>query len=68
MIAGFVVETSELPSTWNEFTTVEAIMTNNGQAKGNLSTSITLPNEKHSIPITGPRESMYNISALRTDK
>ena len=67
IIAAFVDETSELPTTWNELTSIAAIMTNNGQAKGNLSTKITLPNEKYSIFVTGPTDSSYNISASRTD-
>ena len=56
IIAAFVDETSELPTTWNELTSIAAIMTNNGQAKGNLSTAITLPNEKYSDSINGPTE------------
>jgi type II secretory pathway pseudopilin PulG len=67
IIAAFVDETSELPTTWNELTSIAAIMTNNGQAKGNLSTAITLPNEKYSVAVTGPTDSTYEISALRTD-
>jgi prepilin-type N-terminal cleavage/methylation domain-containing protein len=67
IIAAFVDETSELPTTWNELTNIAAIMTNNGQAKGNLSTAITLPNEKYSVAVTGPTDSTYEISALRTD-
>jgi type IV pilus assembly protein PilA len=67
IIAAFVDETSELPTTWNELTSIAAIMTNNGQAEGNLSTAITLPNEKYSIAVTGPSESSYSIIASRTD-
>jgi type IV pilus assembly protein PilA len=67
IIAAFVDETSELPTTWNALTSIAAIMTNNGQAKGNLSTAITLPNEKYSVAVTGPTDSTYEISALRTD-
>jgi prepilin-type N-terminal cleavage/methylation domain-containing protein len=67
IIAAFVDETSELPTTWNELTNIAAIMTNNGQAKGNLSTTITLPNGKYSVSVTGPADSAYNISASRTD-
>jgi type IV pilus assembly protein PilA len=67
IIAAFVDETSELPTTWNELTSIAAIMTNNGQATGNLSTAITLPDEKYSVSITGPTDSVYNISASRTD-
>jgi type IV pilus assembly protein PilA len=67
IIAAFVDETSELPTTWNELTSIAAIMTNNGQAKGNLSTTITLPNGKYSVSVTGPADSAYNISASRTD-
>lgn len=68
IIAAFVDETSELPTTWDELNSITAIMTKNGQAKGNLSTAITLPNEKYSISVTGPTVSAYNISAVRTEK
>lgn len=67
IIAAFVDETSELPTTWNELTSIAAITTNNGQAKGNLISAITLPNKKYSVSITGPTDSTYEISALRTD-
>jgi type IV pilus assembly protein PilA len=67
IIAAFVDETSELPTTWNELTSIAAIMTNNGQAKGNLISAITLPNKKYSVAITGPTDSTDEISALRTD-
>ena len=68
IIAAFVDETSELPTTWNELTSIAAIMTNNGQATGDFSTTaITLPSEKYSVSITGPSGSAYDISATRTD-
>jgi type IV pilus assembly protein PilA len=68
IIAAFVDETSELPTTWNELTRVAAIMTKNGQATGDFSTTaITLPSKKYSVSITGPSGSAYDISATRTD-
>lgn len=67
IITSYIDETSTLPTSWDALSDISVIMSNNGIAKGNLSTAITLPNEKYTVSITGPTDSTYESSALRTD-
>lgn len=52
IITSYIDETATLPTSWDELSDISAIMSNNGIAKGNLSTAITLPNEKYTVSIT----------------
>ena len=65
--AAYADETGVFPTTWDELTSIAAIMTNSGIASGNLSTSITLPSEKYQLTIEGPEDATYEIVAERTD-
>ena len=65
--AAYADETGVFPTTWDELSSITAIMTNSGVASGNLSTAITLPSEKYKLTIEGPEEATYEITAERTD-
>ena len=65
--AAYADETGVFPTTWDELSSIAAIMTNSGIASGNLSTSITLPSEKYQLTIEGPEDAIYEIVAERTD-
>lgn len=65
--AAYADETGVFPTTWDELSSITAIMTNSGIASGNLSTSITLPSEKYQLTIEGPEDATYEIVSERTD-
>ena len=65
--AAYADETGIFPTTWDELSSISAIMTNSGVASGDLSTAITLPDEKYSLTINGPDNATYEIVAERTD-
>jgi len=44
---------------------LQAVMTNNGPATGDLNTPITLPNSIYDLSIEGPTESVYTMTATR---
>ena len=68
IISAFADETGVLPTTWNELNSVSAIMTNKGQATGNLSSAITLPNENYSLTVTNPSEFEFTLKAARLEQ
>ena len=65
--AAYADETGVFPTSWDELSSITAIMTNSGVASGDLSTSITLPSEKYELTIEGPKDATYEIIAERTD-
>ena len=65
--AAYADETGVFPTSWDELSSITAIMTNSGVAGGDLSTSITLPSEKYELTIEGPKDATYEIIAERTD-
>ena len=67
IISAYTDETGVFPTTWDELSSIAAIMTNSGIASGALSTSITLPSEKYQVTIEGPEDATYEIVAERKD-
>jgi prepilin-type N-terminal cleavage/methylation domain-containing protein len=65
IIGAFVDETGETPSTWDDLSSIAAVMTNDGPATGDLETPITLPNSIYDLSIEGPSESVYTLTATR---
>ena len=65
--AAYADETGVLPTSWDELSSIAAIMTNSGIATGNLATAITLPSEKYQLTIVGPESATYQIVAERTE-
>ena len=67
VIAAFHDETGTSPSTWDDLSSIAAIMTNNGAAKGTLSNPINLPGDRYQVSIDGPVNSTYDILAERSE-
>ena len=67
IIAAFHDETGTSPSTWDDLSSIAAIMTNNGAAKGTLSNPINLPGDRYQVSIDGPVNSTYDILAERSE-
>ena len=65
--AAYADETGVFPTTWDELSSIAAIMTNTGVARGDLSAAIILPSEKYELTIEGPKDATYEIIAERTD-
>ena len=63
IMGAYIDATGELPTQWDDLSSIAAVMTNNGPATGNLTTPITLPNSKYELSIEGPTESTYNLIA-----
>ena len=67
VIAAFHDETGTSPSTWDDLSSIAAIMTNNGVAKGTLTNPIVLPGNRYQVSIDGPQDSTYDIFAERAE-
>ena len=68
-ILEFNDRTGERASTWDELSSISAIMTNDGVASGSLSgKSITLPGAEYQLEVQKTDVSTYNITASRIDK
>lgn len=67
VIAAFHDETGTSPSTWDDLSSIAAIMTNNGVAKGTLTNPIILPGDRYQVSIDGPENSTYDILAERSE-
>ena len=65
IIGAYIDATGETPSTWDDLSTIAAVMTNNGPATGNLTSQITLPSSIYGLSIEGPTESVYTLTATR---
>ncbi len=65
IIGQHIDETGEAPTTWDELSSVAAVMTTDGPATGNLDTPITLPNAVYDLSVTGPTDSVYIMTATR---
>jgi len=65
IIGQHIDETGEAPTTWDELSSVAAVMTSDGPATGNLNTPITLPNSIYDLSIAGPSDSVYIMTATR---
>ena len=67
IIAAFHDETGATPSTWEDLSSISAIMTNNGPASGALSSPITLPGNRYQLSRDGPTDSIYELLAERPE-
>jgi prepilin-type N-terminal cleavage/methylation domain-containing protein len=65
IIGQYIDETGEAPTTWDELSSVAAVMTTDGPATGNLDTPITLPNAVYDLSVAGPADSVYIMTATR---
>ena len=63
IIGGFIDETGEAPTTWEDLSSITAVMTSDGPATGDLDTPIMLPSNNYELSIEGPTESVYALSA-----
>ena len=65
IIGAYIDATGETPTTWDDLSSIAAVMTNNGPATGDLTSLITLPNSIYDLSIEGPTESVYKLTATR---
>ena len=65
IIGAFIDATGEAPTTWDDLSSIAAVMTNDGPATGVLGTPITLPSAIYDLSIEGPAESVYTMTATR---
>jgi prepilin-type N-terminal cleavage/methylation domain-containing protein len=65
VIGAYIDAIGELPTKWDDLSSIAAVMTNNGPATGDLTTPITLPNSKYELSVAGPTESIYILTATR---
>jgi prepilin-type N-terminal cleavage/methylation domain-containing protein len=65
IIGAHIDATGKAPSTWDELSSIAAVMTNDGPATGDLGTPITLQNSIYDLSIEGPAESVYTLTATR---
>ena len=63
IIGAYIDATGETPSTWDDLTSIAAVMTSDGPASGDLNTPITLPRTNYELSVAGPTESTYSITA-----
>lgn len=63
IISAYIDATGETPSTWDDLTSIAAVMTSDGPASGELNTPITLPRTNYELSVEGPSESTYLLTA-----
>lgn len=63
IISAYIDATGEPPSTWDDLSSIAAVMTNNGPATGDLDSPITLPRTNYELSVEGPSESTYLLTA-----
>jgi Tfp pilus assembly protein PilE len=63
IISAYVDATGESPSTWDDLTSIAAVMTSDGPASGDLSNPITLPRTNYELSVEGPTQSTYSLTA-----
>jgi prepilin-type N-terminal cleavage/methylation domain-containing protein len=63
IISAYIDATGELPTKWDELSSIAAVMTNDGPATGELTSPIILPNGNFELSVTGPTESIYTLTA-----
>ena len=62
-IGAYIDATGELPTKWDELSSIAAVMTNDGPATGELTSPIILPNGNFELSVAGPTESIYTLTA-----
>ena len=63
IISAHIDATGEAPRTWDDLSSIAAVMTSNGPATGDLDTPITLPRSNYELSVEGPSESTYLLTA-----
>ena len=63
IISTYIDATGEAPRTWDDLSSIAAVMTSNGPATGDLDTPITLPRTNYELSVEGPSESTYLLTA-----
>jgi len=63
IISAYIDATGELPTKWDELSSIAAVMTNDGPATGELTSPIILPNGKYELSVAGPTDSIYTLTA-----
>ena len=63
IISAYIDATGETPSTWDDLTSIAAVMTSDGPASGELNTPITLPRTNYELSVESPSESTYLLTA-----
>jgi len=63
LISAYIDATGELPTKWNEISSIAAVMTNDGPATGELTSPIVLPNGNFELSVAGPTDSIYTLTA-----
>jgi prepilin-type N-terminal cleavage/methylation domain-containing protein len=67
IVAAYIDETGVYPNTWDDLSSITAIMSNRGIAQGALSNPITLPNENYKLTVNGPTNTLYEMLAERAE-
>ena len=62
-ISSFIDESGELPTTWDDLSSIAVVMTDNGPATGNLGDTIAIPHTGYEVAVKGPTESIYTLTA-----
>ncbi|WP_413403717.1 MULTISPECIES: type IV pilin protein [unclassified Synechococcus] len=63
IISAYIDATGELPTRWDELSSIAAVMTNDGPATGELTSPIILPNGIYELAVSGPTDSVYTLTA-----
>lgn len=63
IMGAYIDATGELPTQWDDLSSIAAVMTNNGPATGELSNPIILQKSNYELSIEGPTESIYSLKA-----
>jgi prepilin-type N-terminal cleavage/methylation domain-containing protein len=63
LISAYIDATGELPTKWDEVSSIAAVMTNDGPATGELTSPIILPNGNFELSVAGPTDSIYTLTA-----
>ena len=63
IVGAYIDATGEAPTTWDDLSSIAAVMTSDGPATDDLKTPITLPNSNYKLSVEGPSESTYVITA-----
>jgi prepilin-type N-terminal cleavage/methylation domain-containing protein len=63
IISAYIDATGEPPTTWENLSSIAAVMTSDGPATGDLFTHIMLPRTNYELSIEGPSNSTYLLTA-----
>jgi prepilin-type N-terminal cleavage/methylation domain-containing protein len=63
IMGAYIDATGELPTQWDDLSSIAAVMTNNGPATGELTNPIILQKSNYELSIEGPTESIYSLKA-----